>query len=60
VSSSNALGVVLIAVAAFGALVSVRYLLLAWLFRDRILTLLAAAALVTFAIAALVAAEGIL
>jgi hypothetical protein len=36
----------------------VRYLLFAWLFRDRVLALVAAAALVVFAIAALLVAAG--
>jgi hypothetical protein len=60
VSEEDALGVVLIVAATFGVLVSVRTLLLAWLTRDRILALIAVAALVMFGIAVLVAAEGIL
>jgi hypothetical protein len=59
-STSNVLGGVLIAAAAFGVLVSVRYLLLAWLLRDRKLALIAVAALLTFGIATLVAVGGIL
>jgi hypothetical protein len=58
VIASEALGVVLVGVAAFGVLVCVRYLLFAWLFRDRVLALVAAAALVVFAIAALLVAAG--
>ena len=56
--ASEALGVVLVAAAAFGVLVCVRYLLFAWLFRDRVLALVAAAAVVVFAIAALLVAAG--
>ena len=44
----------LFAAAILGLLVSVRYLLLAYLFGDRVLALIAAAALVVFVIAGLV------
>jgi len=48
------MGVVLLAAAVFGLLVCVRYLLLAYLLKDRVLAVIAAAALVVFVIAALV------
>ncbi len=54
--ASRAMGVVLLAAAIVGLLVSVRYLLIAYLLRDRGLALIAAAALVVFVIAALVVA----
>ena len=56
--ASEALGVVLVGAAAFGVLVCVRYLLFAWLFRDRVLALVAVAALVVFAFAVLLIAAG--
>jgi hypothetical protein len=57
VTASKVLGVVLVGAAAFGVLVSVRYLVLAWLLRDRVLALVAAAALVVFGIATLLMAD---
>ena len=50
----GAMGVVLLAAAVLGLLVCVRYLLLAYLFRDRLLALIAGAALIVYVIAALV------
>jgi hypothetical protein len=56
-SASNVFGVVLVGAAAFGVLASVRYLLLAYLLRDRKLAWIAAAALVVFGIVALLMAD---
>jgi hypothetical protein len=57
-SGSKVLGVVLVGAVALGVLISVRYLLFAYLFRDRVLALVAAAALVVFGIVALLLAAG--
>jgi hypothetical protein len=57
-SASKVLGVVLVGAVALGVLISVRYLLFAYLFRDRVLALVAAAALVVFGIVALLLAAG--
>jgi hypothetical protein len=56
------MGVALLAAAVIGLLVSARYLLLAYLLRERGLALIAAATLVVFVIAALtvMAAWGVL
>ena len=51
--ASKPMGVALLAAAAIGLLVSARYLLLAYLLRERGLALIAAATLVVFVIAAL-------
>jgi hypothetical protein len=58
VSASKVLGVVLVGAVVFGVLVSVRYLLLAYLVRDWDLAWVAAAALVVFGIVALLLAAG--
>jgi hypothetical protein len=57
-SGSKVLGVVMVGAVALGVLISVRYLLFAYLFRDRVLALVAAAALVVFGIVALLLAAG--
>ncbi len=50
----GAMGVVLLAAAVLGLLVCVRYLFLAYLLKDRVLAVIAAAALLVYVIAALV------
>ena len=58
-SASRALlGVALVGAAILGVLVSLRYLMLAYLFRDRGLAVVAACALVVFGFAALLLVDG--
>ena len=52
------LGVALVGAAILGVLVSLRYLLLAYLVRDRGLAVLAACSLVVFGVAALLVVDG--
>jgi hypothetical protein len=53
----GAMGVVLLAAAVFGLLVCVRYVFLAYLLKDWVLALIAAAALVVFVIATLMVTD---
>jgi hypothetical protein len=58
VSAPKALGVALVGAATVGVVVSLRYLVLAYLLRDRGLAVLAACALVVFGLAALLLVGG--
>jgi len=58
VIASKVLGIMLVGAAAFGVLVSVRYLVLAWLMRDWGLALIAVVALFVFGIATLLMVDG--
>ena len=57
-SAPKALGVALVGAAILGVLVSLRYLVLAYLFRDGGLAVVAAGALVVFGFAALLLVGG--
>jgi len=58
VIAAKVLGIMLVGAAAFGVLVSVRYLVLVWLMRDWVLALIAVAALVVFGNATLLIVDG--